>query len=53
VTHQNKHQRLEVDAMGELMPTVVKARQGRPKKVKMVEVRPFGKSILHYFSPKP
>jgi hypothetical protein len=39
--------------MGESTPTVVKARLGRPKKVKMVEVEPFQKSILHYFSPTP
>jgi hypothetical protein len=53
VTRQNKRQCLTVDAMGESTPMVVKARPGHQKKVKTVEVGPFQKSILHYFSPKP
>jgi hypothetical protein len=53
VTHQNKCQCLTIDAMGKLTPTMVKVRLGRSKKVKMVEVGPSQKSILHYFSPKP
>jgi hypothetical protein len=40
VTRQNKHQHLIVDVMGELMPMMVKARLGRSKKVKTMEVRP-------------
>jgi hypothetical protein len=53
MTWQNKRQRLVVNAMGKSTPTMVKARSGRPKKVKTVEVGPFQKSILCYFSPKP
>jgi hypothetical protein len=40
VKNQNKRQRLAVNVMGEPTPTVVKARPGRPKKVKIVEVGP-------------
>jgi serine protease inhibitor ecotin len=53
VTRQNKRQHLAIDAMGESMPTMVKARPGRLKKVKMVEVKLSQKSIMRYFSPKP
>jgi hypothetical protein len=38
MTHQNKCQRLIVDATGKSTPMVVKARLGRLKKVKTVEV---------------
>jgi hypothetical protein len=53
MTCQNKRQRLTVNATGESMPMMVKARPGRLKKVKMVEVKPSQKSIMCYFSPKP
>jgi hypothetical protein len=53
MTRQNKRQHLAVDEMCKSTPTVVKARPGRPKKVKMMEVGPSQKSIMRYFSPKP